>query len=212
VSTHRELAEIAWERHIPGPEAERLYELYHGAFAPMATLSAVRQVLRRDEFLAEMADPRMEKLVARDTAGEAVGITIITADLGAVPWISPEFFAARYPAHAARGAIYYIAFSLAHRDVRGSHAYVAMLDALLLRLTQERAVCVYDICAHNNVTMRYADNLRRRANRYAVAVETVMDTQTFYSGEFVRPRADAPRPHVLTEQALRRAGGGVDTP
>jgi hypothetical protein len=199
----RQAVTIGWERNIPLVEAERLYALYLTAFAPMATLSAVRQVLRREEFLEEMHDERIEKLVARDEGGDAVGITIITAELGAVPWISPEFFAARHPEHAARRAIYYIAFMLTHPDVRGSHAYVAMLDALLLRLTEERAVCVYDICAHNNLTMRFADNLRRRANRYALAVETVLDTQTFYSGEFVRPRVDAPRAHLLAEAASR---------
>lgn len=186
---HRHL-ELTWERSLPLEEAERLYELYLAAFEPLKTLSAVRQVLYRHEFLDEMADPRIEKLVARDTSigGRAVGLSIMTSVLEAVPWISPEFLAAKFPEQARRGTLYYIAFTLADPAVRASAVYVAMLDVLLRRLTDERAVCVYDICAHNNVSMRFAEHLRMRANKWAVAEEQVLDTQTFYGGLFHEPR------------------------
>ena len=196
--------ELTWETTLVPREADELFRLYHRAFAPLATLSAVRQLLREDEFHEEMADPRIEKLVAR-VDGAAVGLAIITPDLEAIPWISPEFFAARYPEHHARRALYYIAFTLADPEHRAATTYVAMLDVLLQRLTDERAICIYDICTHNNVQMRFADHLRARANRWAFAEEQVLDTQTFYAGLFHSPR-DRRTPYAASGSRGDRSG------
>ena len=38
----------------------------------------------------------------------------LTRHLESVPWISPDYFAARYPEQWARNAIYYMGFVLAH--------------------------------------------------------------------------------------------------
>jgi hypothetical protein len=199
---------LTWETSVPEHEARALYRVYHKAFAPLSTLSAVRQLLREDEFLEEMSDPRIEKLVAR-LDGEPVGLTIMTSALHAIPWISPEFYAGRYPDHYARGALYYVAFTLADADHRGAGSYVAMLDVLLQRLTDERAVCVYDICTHNNVQMHFADHLRSRANRWAVAEEQVLDTQVFYAGVFHEPR-DRRTHHAAVAPPATRGPGHPD--
>ncbi len=191
---------VTWEKTISSADAAVFYDLYHAAFSPLATLSAVRQVLRRDEFDEEMADERVEKLVAWDDDGVAVGLTILTGTLSAMPWISPEFYAARYPEHAARGAIYYVAFTLAHPTMRGTGAYVTMLDTLIERLTAERAVCVYDICAYNNDSIHFADHLQKRALRTAELTVEVLDVQTFYGAEFHGTRAplvEAPAPSLV---------------
>jgi hypothetical protein len=182
--THHRQVRVTWERTVSPEDAARFYDLYLAAFSPLATLSAVRQILRRDEFDEEMADDRVEKLVARDDHGVAVGMTIMTSTLSAIPWISPEFYAARYPDHAARGAIYYVAFTLAHPTVRGTGAYITMLDTLIERLAAERAVCVYDICAYNNLAINFADHLSKRALRSAEITVEVLDVQTFYGAEF----------------------------
>jgi hypothetical protein len=39
--------------------AEHLWKLYERAFAPLETLTAMRQTLHRDEFLDQMRDPRI---------------------------------------------------------------------------------------------------------------------------------------------------------
>lgn len=180
---------LSWERDLQLAEAEGLYELYHAAFAPMAVRSAVRQLLRRDEFLETMTDPRIEKLVARTEEGTALGLVILTAHLDSFPWISPEFFAAHYPEHTARNAVYYVAFSLTHPHARRLGIHVAMLDALTERFTEERAVCVYDVCAHNNLTIRWAERLRDHVSSSVEGIWSVLDTQTFYGFSFIEPRS-----------------------
>ena len=88
--------------------------LYRPAFEPLKVRSAARQVLTRGEFLEQMRDERVDKYVAWENGSEPIGMITLTRHLESVPWISPDYFAARYPEHWARNAIYYIGFILAH--------------------------------------------------------------------------------------------------
>ncbi len=177
-------ADVTFESVVAGEVAERFWELYREAFEPLRTRAAARHVLRRDEFDEEMADPRVTKLLAHDEKGEAVGLTTLATDLAAVPWVSPEFFAARYPEHAARGAVWYIGFTLAHPGRRSTRTFMDMIDALVAHLAEHRVVCAYDVSRFNDDSLRFADNLRRHLERTReVTVETV-DHQSYYATTF----------------------------
>lgn len=177
-------ADVAFETTVTGAVAERFWDLYLEAFEPLRTRAAARHVLHRDEFDQEMADPRVTKLLARDEQGEAVGLTTLATDLAAVPWVSPEFFAARYPEHAARQAIWYIGFTLAHPGRRSTRTFMDMIDALVAHLARHRVVCAYDISRFNDDSLRFGDHLRSRLERTQdVAVQTV-DQQTYYATTF----------------------------
>lgn len=177
-------AEVVFEKTVDGETAERFWKLYLEAFGPLRTRAAARHVLRRDEFDEEMADPRVTKILARDEQGAAVGLTTLATDLAAVPWISPEFFAARYPEQAERGAVWYVGFTLAHPQRRATRTFVDMIDALVAHLAENRVVVAYDVSRYNDDTLRFADKLRRRMERGAdVTVETV-DHQTYYAATF----------------------------
>jgi hypothetical protein len=177
-------ADVAFEKAVGGDVAERFWELYLEAFEPLRTRAAARHVLRREEFDEEMADPRVTKLLAHDDRGEAVGLTMLATDLAAVPWVSPEFFAARFPEHAARGAVWYIGFTLAHPGRRSTRTFMDMIDALVAHLAENRVVCAYDVSRFNDDSLRFADHLRRHLERNQdVTVETV-DRQTYYATTF----------------------------
>lgn len=176
--------DVAFEKTVSGEVAERFWDLYVEAFGPLRTRAAARHVLRREEFDEEMADQRVTKLLARDERGEAVGLTTLATDLAAVPWVSPEFFAARYPEHAERGAIWYIGFTLAHPSRRSTRTFMDMIDTLAAHLAAHRVVCAYDVSRFNDDSLRFADNLRRHLGRTQdVTVETV-DRQTYYAATF----------------------------
>lgn len=177
-------AEISFERTVTGPVAEHFWELYLEAFGPLRTRAAARHVLRRDEFDEEMTDPRVTKVLARDERGEPVGLTTIATDLSAVPWVSPEFFAARYPEHAARGAIWYVGFTLAHPGRRSTRTFVDMLDAVVAHLAENRVVVAYDVSRFNDESLRFGDHLRRHLERGGDAKVEVVDQQTYYAGPF----------------------------
>ncbi|WP_036961899.1 hypothetical protein [Promicromonospora kroppenstedtii] len=178
------MADVTFEEVVGGADADGFWELYVQAFEPLRTRAAARHVLYREEFDAEMADPRVTKLLARDEQGEPVGLTTLAKDLAAVPWVSPEFFAARYPEHAARGALWYIGFTLAHPGRRATRTFMDMIDALVAHLAANQVVCAYDVSRFNDDSLRFADNLRRHLERTQdVTVETV-DRQAYYATTF----------------------------
>lgn len=177
-------ADVTFETTVADDVAERFWALYLEAFEPLRTRAAARHVLYREEFDEEMRDPRILKLLAHDRHGEAVGLTTLATDLVAVPWVSPEFFAERYPEHAARGAVWYIGFTLAHPGRRATRTFMDMIDVLVAHLAEHRVVCAYDVSRFNDDSLRFAENLRRRLERTQdVTVETV-DRQTYYATTF----------------------------
>ena len=150
----------------------------------MRTRAAARHVLHREEFDEEIADPRVLKLLAHDHEGKPAGLTTLATDLRAVPWVSPEYFAARYPEHAAENRIYYVGFTLTHPARRSSRVFIDMIDALVARLAADRVVCAYDVSRWNDDSLHFANNLRRRLERTQnVTVETI-DVQTYYATTF----------------------------
>jgi hypothetical protein len=177
-------SEVAFEATVTGEVADRFWALYLEAFGPLRTRAAARHVLHREEFDEEMADPRVTKLLAHDERGEAVGLTTLATDLAAVPWVSPEFFAARYPEQAARGAVWYIGFTLAHPSRRSTRTFMDMIDALVAHLAEHRVVCAYDISRFNDDSLRFADNLRRHLERTRDVTVEPVDQQTYYATTF----------------------------
>jgi hypothetical protein len=104
----------------------------------------------------------------------------LTRDLATVPWISPEYFAERYPEQAARQAIYYWGFTLTLPARRRKRFFLAMLTAIAEVVAADRGVCGYDICAFNNATMELADQIEQLSHRMANVTFDVIDTQTYY--------------------------------
>lgn len=159
------------------------WDLYEAAFAPLRARAAARQVLTREEFDAEMVDPRVAKHVARDAGGTPVGVTTLTRDLSTVPWISPEYFAARFPEHAARDAIFYLGFTLVAPGRHGSTVFGDMITSCLVEFTAARGVCGYDVCAYNDEVLRLDTMIRRTMAARTTVEHHRLDAQTYYCVE-----------------------------
>jgi hypothetical protein len=170
------------ERTIPDEVAGAFYAMYTAAFGPMRTRAAARHLLSEAEFAEEMADKRIEKYVVWADDGEPLALTTFTADVTAVAWVSPDFYAARYPEHTARGALFYLGYSLVRPDRPAYRAARLMLDRIVDRLIAERAVCVFDVAMYNDkrAVGRFAAALRRGRG---ARLET-LDVQTYYGVTF----------------------------
>ena len=162
-------------------EAEEFYLMYERAFGPLRTRAAARQVLTRDEFFEEMRDERVTKYVARDADGRALGMATLATDLACLPWISPEFYAARFPDLAARKALYFVGFILVDPGVRGRGAVATMIDAITLRVRDEKALCLFDMCRFNDQHLRLPDRIKDRSELYYPVRTEILDTQTYYA-------------------------------
>ncbi|WP_433711194.1 hypothetical protein ACQP2U_33780 [Nocardia sp. CA-084685] len=176
---------VTIESTIPDDRIDMFHLLYEEAFGPLRTKAIARQVLHRSEFREEMIDPRVVKHVARTATGEPIGVTTLTKHLETVPWISPEYFAARYPEHAARDAIYYAGFTLVAPSARQGAAFHAMIKSVVQVLVAERAAVGWDICSYNNTRFSFADSIRAVLDEQAANVEVaVEDSQTYYAARF----------------------------
>lgn len=185
---HEHALRITVETDVDAETAVNYFELYRDTFGELATKAVARQLLHREEFMEEMHDPRVHKYVAWDDEGRAIGMSTLTSDLETVPWISPEYFAHHYPEHSARGAVFYQGFTLVHREHRKSRVFQMLTERVVELLVAERAVCAYDICAFNNQTMGFADNIERLLHRNADVSVVPIDVQTYYAATFRGPQ------------------------
>ncbi|WP_227983695.1 hypothetical protein [Nocardia spumae] len=181
---------VTVETAIPDAEIELFHTLYEQAFGPLRARAAARQVLHRNEFRAEMTDTRVDKIVARSRTGAPIGLTTLTRHLDTVPWISPEYFATRFPQHAERGAIYYAGFTLVTPTARHGVAFHAMISTVVQILAAAGGVVGWDICSYNNSQFSFADALRSAVGEEANVDVAVEDSQTYYAARFVSDDAD----------------------
>lgn len=175
------------ERHDQLPESMRppLRALYERSFAPLRHLAAARHVLTEEEFAEEMDHPAISKYVALNDEGEPVGLTTITNDLSTVTWVSPDFYAHRWPEHAATGRIYYLGFTLADPVYQRRGVFDAMISLMAHRMNDEDAVVVWDVCSFNVEQAGLADNIARILSPHSTPPE-VIDTQRYYASDFAR--------------------------
>lgn len=178
---------ITVETEVDEATAQTYYLLYRDTFGDLETVAVARQLLHREEFLEEMHDPRVLKYVAWDDEGNAVGMSTLTVHLETVPWISPAYFAHHYPEHTARGAVYYLGFTLVDRRYRRSRIFQAMVDRIVELLVAERAVCAWDICSFNDEAYSFGVNIERLLHHSADVTVAPIDRQTYYAGTFHGP-------------------------
>jgi len=183
---------ITVEGKVPDDTAALYWTLYRETFGALETRAAARQLLLEVEFLEEMSDPRVDKYVAW-LGDEVVGMSTLTAHLETVPWISPGYFAHRYPEHTAREAVYYLGFTLVHRHHRQAQIFRIMVERIVELLVERRAVCAWDICAFNDEVIGLGENIERIISARAQVTVAPIDRQTYYSASFYGPLAtDAP--------------------
>ena len=166
--------------------AVRFWSLYDAAFAPLRTASPCRQALTEAEFLEEMEDERITKLVVWD-GDEAVAMALLATDLAAIPWISQDYFAARYPEQYARRAIFYLGAILTapHRREAGNAQLLG--DAMVRYVAERDGVFAFD-CASLNHPYMY-DFGRHSCEGVIDYLPEELDTQHYYAiSALSRPR------------------------
>jgi hypothetical protein len=161
--------------------AARCWAMYQDAFEPLRTISATRHVMHEDEFMDAMGDARLEKLVAFDRSDQPVGMTLLTRDLRAIPWISPEFFAERYPEATARGAVTYVGFILVDPTVQGGLVFHQLVHRMSLPIAAESGVVAFDMCTFNSTVVRLPRAILRAIRHRNKVDERIEDVQTFYA-------------------------------
>ncbi|NHC22029.1 hypothetical protein G6553_02420 [Nocardioides sp. IC4_145] len=180
--------DITVERELDDETIAAYWALYRETFAELEVRAMARHLLHEHEFVEEMKDARVMKYVARDAAGEVVGLSTLTRDLETVPWISPGWWAHHYPEHTARNAVYYLGFTLVRHDQRQTNVMWSMISTIVEMLVEERAVCGYDYCKFNNEVLNLGPGTEALLHRIADVEVDAADTQTYYRALFAGPR------------------------
>ena len=172
---------------VTGELAEDAWKLYLQSFDELRTLAVQRHVMYGDEFDAVMADSRVEKFLAFSEDGSLQGISTMTAALMAVPLVSPEYFASRWPARYQAGRIYYIGFLAVHPDSHGTGVFGEMVKVMTGEVAAVDGLAVIDVCTYNKDRLHLPRAINSLAATWASHVSmTVLDAQSYVSYDFAR--------------------------
>ena len=168
---------------LPDQVSSVLYGIYTSAFDPLLTRAAARHMLTAEEFAAEMKDPRIDKYVVWNTDDVPIGLTTLTCDLSAIPWVSKEYYASRYPDAAAAGQLFYLGYILVGSPYRRSAAMIMMTSEINRRLSLAHGVLGFDMCGYND-----ASGIGRHAKKLLAASDRIerLDVQSYYGADFRR--------------------------
>lgn len=162
---------ISVSQTLPDDLLDTAWQLYHEAFKDLAALAVQRHLLHRHEFVEVAGDPRIDKYIATDLAGRMAGLATFTNDLDAVPLISPQYFARRWPHLYAARNIWYCGFVAVHP--RGSGAYAELVEAMWRAGSTNDGLIGLDFCRFNDQALHMGRSIRLMLHRFAGDALTV---------------------------------------
>ena len=117
----------------------------------------------------------------------------MTNDLAAVEWINPGFYREHYPDVVARGAMFYLGYTLVDQSRRSSRALALMANEVTRRVARARGVIGFDICAYNDAhgVGRYTGWVFGSADKIGR-----LDSQSYYAADYRSGVAALSRPRA----------------
>jgi len=171
------------EKALSGRRLEEGWQLYTTAFDELRTAAVQRHVMHRGEFDAVMADDRVDKYVGVSDDGTVTSLATFTNVLEAMPLISPEFFADRWPREYAEGRVWYLGFIAIHPDHRSTGVFESVIEELWRPVRKGRGVAALDMCSRNEA-IGLPDAITRTLAAFTPDVlTTALDQQSYWSFE-----------------------------
>jgi hypothetical protein len=164
-------------------QREEAWNLYVAAFDELRAAAVQRHVMHRAEFDEVMADDRVEKYVALAPDGSLAGLSTLTNDLDAMPLISPDYFAHRWPDRYAERRIWYLGFIAIATDHRRSGVFEAMIERMWRVVRANAGVAALDLCARNESRQLDSAITRTLTALTPEVIPTRLDTQAFWAWE-----------------------------
>jgi hypothetical protein len=169
---HKSLIEDAWA-------------LYHEAFRELNGLAVQRHLMFRHEFDDVMQDRRVQKYLCFDGNDMLRGLSTYTNDLDAMPLISPQYFARRWPKHYAEHRIWYCGFVAVHTDAQAGSTFGELVEAMYLVAATQNGIIALDMCRFNVESRRLSRVVPLMLHRLSGDVRTErMDEQSYWLYEF----------------------------
>jgi hypothetical protein len=192
-------------RSVHGGRAEECWELYERAFGDLRIRAVQRHVMLRDEFDQVLADTRVTKYVGVED-GACSALATVATELEAMPLVSPEYFAHRWPQLYAAGHIWYVGFVVIRPDLQRGPLFGQIVRDVGAAAAAVGGVAAMDVSRHVARQRRLPEALARYFTRLAPGTHvTRLDEQSFWAYEFPPAGAGA----VDTSAAGPAADGPV---
>jgi hypothetical protein len=191
---------------VAGELRERAWEAYSSAFDELRTAAIQRHMMTRAEFDEVMADDRVRVYLAEQPDGVIAGIATLANDLAAMPLVSPDFFAARWPEHYAAGRCWYIGLVGVRPSAHGAGAFQLIVSSVAATVGPPGGVLVLDVPQRNIESFHVPHAVKRIADTVVSGATCEMvDAQTYWAYTTPVPaEIDLREPQVidLREQEL----------
>ena len=172
--------EITICKELDGATIQDLWPRYEHAFAPLRTKAATRMVMHRSEFEQQLQDPRVLKYLARHD-GEAVGLATLALDLHAIEWISPDYYAQRFPERFRAGRVYYLGWMYVEPVYRRHGLWQRLLQFGAEKVIADDAMIVYDTCRFNEDDIDFTGTVNRMLAGLQLGQIGQIDQQLYYA-------------------------------
>jgi GNAT superfamily N-acetyltransferase len=133
---------------LQSSDREPGWHLYVSAFDELRTRAVQRHLMTRAEFDGVMDDRRVSKYEVVDPAqgGRLCGLATMTNHLEAMPLISPDYFAHRWPEQFRRRLIWYVGFVAVHPDYQGTGVFAVIVGSMCRMVAGAGGIAVLDVC------------------------------------------------------------------
>ncbi len=167
---------------VGGDLRERAWDAYTDSFEELRTAAMQRHVMTRAEFDEVMADDRVTVYLARRPDGVVAGIATVTTRLEAMPLVSPEFFASRWPDHYDAGRCWYVGFVGVRPSEQGGGAFQLIVGTVAAAFGRTGGVLVLDVPQRNMADFHVPRAVKRIADSVLDQVEYEMvDAQAYWA-------------------------------
>jgi hypothetical protein len=206
---------ITMETTLSDATVEEFLVVYRESFAELDDKAAARQSLTDDEFREEMHTERVLKFVAWDSAARPVALAFVATDLEVVPWISPQYYALRYPEHFARSVIFYFGALLVRPGHRGGVISYALLKELTRFVAANGGIAAFDCCQFNDDAVGLPELIGAVASEVCEVDRQEIDAQRYYAyvaGDMRAGYGTEPLPSIraIDVDAAREADTFID--
>lgn len=175
---------------ITSAQVGQWWSLYESAFDELRTAAVQRHVMLRAEFHAVMADERVTKYVAVDESagGRCCALATATTDLAAMPLISPDYFAHRWPQLYAERRIWYVGFVAIAAEHHRGPLFGRIVGDVARSAAAVGGVTAMDVSRQVTEQRRLPQVLARYFARLAPGTRALqLDEQAFWAYEFPAP-------------------------
>lgn len=201
---------ITMETTLDEATTNNFLAVYRESFAVLDDKAAARQSLEDDEFRDEMREESVLKFVAWAPDGQPAALAFVATDLSVVPWISPRYYAERFPEQYARGVIFYFGALLVRAEHRGGVVSYDLLKELSRFVAMNKGIAAFDCCQFNQDTVALPELVARVASEVCYVDTKQIDAQWYYAYVTTELREGYSRDPLPSIHAVRDAAPTKD--